>query len=291
MTLPITENVESRKLTEMIRDRKLETTLVRIFTIGNNTTPANDPASAAVLELGPQIGEGYPGGADLVVNQRTYDQIPPDAIRLTCTYGPPDRGKADPSEVEYELDLGTESQHIERAYGQTHFPSSEDGVGRLIGVEGDKIAGCDILVPVEMYREVRNRRSIDQAFVDLIRNTRGRVNSAAWKGYAAREVFFRGVRLSRRGQGDLRIAYEFAILFNAIETIRTVAGDQSVTKSAWDYLWLQKGQRKSLAGKLEWIIQAAHVARVYDEADFSALGLGDAPWGTSAQVISSLPPL
>jgi hypothetical protein len=277
MPLTITEAANSRTLTESRHDGRVELLLERIYII----TGSDDPASADVLNLGPQPDDPYgDGGLDLYVASRKFEVLKAEggkgAIRLTVTYGPPERLPGDP---EISLGVSSQNQHIERAKSQTSWmlPSQVDTVGFLIGVNGDKIDGVDIKVPFGSYVEKREYETLAPEYYKFLLATAGKINSNPWKLWEAGEVLFEGADVSRKGKGLWAVTYNFSISPQSVETIEAENGIVGpFTKRGWDYMWFQRSKKSNDAQTLvEHKVEMVHVARVYDEADFNAFGLGE----------------
>jgi hypothetical protein len=288
MALTIIESVQSRKQKESRREGLLETTLETIWTIQGS----DDPGSAAVKALGPQPLEVYGDGSlNLVVISRDWEVIPlgssDGAIRLTATYGPPERA-SDPNdqsaeEPEYELDMMAETEHVEKALEQSHYPSTENDCGLVIGVNGDKVDGVDIYVPKGTYRQTKFVNRLSAAYINAIKAARAHVNGATWRGWEANTVLFLGAKASRRGRhGIWKLQFEFALSDNTNQSIVTGPPETPVTqppfvKPGWHYMWMSRAENTDAGGtKVQSWIRGAHVARVYPTADFATLGLGTA---------------
>ena len=100
----------------------------------------------------------------------------------------------------------------------------------------------------------------------------GKVNNAAFRGFAAGEVLFLGAQGSKTGTGDWSISYRFAASPNVANL---TVGDITVTeKRGWDYLWVSYADSKDdTAKRLVKKPVAAYVEQVYGYADFSLLGI------------------
>ena len=100
----------------------------------------------------------------------------------------------------------------------------------------------------------------------------GRVNSAAFKGFAAGEVLFGGAAGTKRGEDDWEIAFRFAA--NPNRTGITIGDIAGINKWGWEYLWVRYADEVDAGAKM--LIKkpvGAYVEKVYDEGDFSGLGI------------------
>ncbi|KAA0215760.1 MAG: hypothetical protein DYG94_06340 [Leptolyngbya sp. PLA3] len=103
----------------------------------------------------------------------------------------------------------------------------------------------------------------------------GKVNSNSWKGFNAGEVLFLGASGSRRGtsaDADWEITFRFAASANALGI--SVGPISGISKKGWEYLWVRYADAEDAGSNA--IVKrpvAAYVERVYDEGNFSALGI------------------
>jgi len=101
----------------------------------------------------------------------------------------------------------------------------------------------------------------------------GKVNNASWKGFAAGEVLFLGVSGSKRGEDDWEITFRFAASPN--RTNIQIGNITVASKKGWEYLWVRYADVED-GGSNTLVKQpvAVYVEKVYEEGDFSALGIG-----------------
>jgi len=100
---------------------------------------------------------------------------------------------------------------------------------------------------------------------------------ASWRIWAKGELLFLGAAGAKRGEEAVGMTYRFASSKSkAGMTIGDIGG---VDKEGHHYLWVQyEKQEDAGANKLVPRPLAVHVERVYDYADFAALGLTNDPW-------------
>ena len=277
MPLTITELYETFDLTEGRREGRWEEELKRRFIIKGS----DDPTSAVVRKLGPQRGERYAGDGSLTlyVISRSYKILKnggaAGAVELNVTYGPAERlPSPTEAEDEYELSTMAETVHIEEALSQNAYPSDLNGVGRAVGVNGDKIDGVDIYVPKGTYTQTKDRQ-LNAGYLRILQDLTGKVNRSPWKFWQPGEVLFLGANAKRKGDGIWRVQYSFSIQLNAQQSINASSGVLSFFKRGWEYLWFERAKTADGSGTaVEHKIEVAHVAQVYDTREFSLLGLG-----------------
>jgi len=135
----------------------------------------------------------------------------------------------------------------------------------------------DITVPVYQFGETHYLPDsvVTQAYKATLFGLTGKVNSGSWKGFAAGEVLFLGATGSKRGTGpdaDWEITFRFAASPNA--TGISVGPIGGIGKKGWEYLWVRYADQEDAGSQA--IVKrpiAAYVERVYDEGNFSALGI------------------
>jgi len=196
--------------------------------------------------------------------------------------GPPEA--ADPPAQPGDV-LGP-SYSFETSGGTTHITQSLQTISKHgkpgtnppdfkggIGVSADAVEGTDITVPVFRFSETYSIPVplITHAYKLQVFDLTGKVNNAAFKGFALGEVLFLGASGSRRGLEKWEITYQFAASKNAVNL--KVGDIQNINKKGWEYLWVRYGDvedQKVLIKQPE----AAYVERVYDSGNFALLGIG-----------------
>jgi hypothetical protein len=142
-----------------------------------------------------------------------------------------------------------------------------------IGVTKDRIEGCDISVPTGRWSRA-TPVVMTPRFMRTIHDTIGKVNHAAYYGFARGEVLYLGCSGKlRNGLGAVwDVTHSFAISRN--RTGIDVGGGIFVpAKLGWEYLWV--GYKPAIVGNnLLQIPDAAYVEKVYEFADLAVIGIG-----------------
>ncbi len=136
----------------------------------------------------------------------------------------------------------------------------------------------DITVPVYAFSETHFLlvSQVTLAFKGTLFSLTGKVNIAAFRGLAAGECLFLGASGSRRGtdaNDDWEITPRFA--GSPIRTGISVGSIGGIAKKGWEYLWVRYADAEDAASNT--LVKqpiAAYVEKVYEDADFSALGIG-----------------
>lgn len=183
----------------------------------------------------------------------------------------------EPGESSFSFDTGGGTQHTTQSketvnsYG---LPDEEppDFKG-AIGVSNDSVEGTDITIPVYNFTETHYIpvALITQEYKKKLFELTGTVNDAPFKGFEAGEVLFMGASGSQRGKDDWEITYRFAASPNAEDL--TIGDIEEIEKGGWDYLWVRYADAEDENTLVKQPV-AVYVERVYDESDFSLLGIG-----------------
>jgi len=195
-------------------------------------------------------------------------------------YGPKPQGK--PGDVTWQFDIDGPTVHLSHAlkhiqsYAADGAPPDHKGA---IGVTDDReIEGCDIEGKAFQWTET-HWLSFDQftpAYINDLYELRSTVNKDAWRIWQPKEVLFRGVSGSACGEDTVQLTFRFAAEPNRVNLkIGDIAG---IVKKGWEYLWVESKPDEDAAAKtIVMKPKAVHIEEVYEEGDFTKLGLPD-PW-------------
>jgi hypothetical protein len=195
---------------------------------------------------------------------------------VTVRYGI--RPPSEVGESSFAFDTSGGTQHITQSLGTVASYAASGtppDFGGAVGVTHDSVEGVDITIPVYSFSETHY---LDDAFVTpayygTLFNLTGKVNDAAFKGLAAGECLFLGASGSKRGAADWEITYRFAGSPN--RTGLVVGPITGIAKKGWEYMWVRYADSEDTAANA--IVKkpvAVYIEKVYDEGDFSALGIG-----------------
>jgi len=139
-----------------------------------------------------------------------------------------------------------------------------------IGFDGKNVNGVDIDSPVFAFTETHQMddADVDQAYKLAVFALTGRVNNAAFRGFAEGECLFRGAVGSQNNGGDWQITYKFASLPNVAGlTVGTITG---ISKFGWDYMWIAYAEAVDQSTVIK-RPSAVYVEKVYHAGDFTTL--------------------
>jgi len=241
-------------------------------------TADDDEAMAVVENSTPTVYD------DGLVRQSI--QIEPDWVdsesnngqwSVTVRYGV--RPPIEVGESTFSFDTSGGTQHITQSLATVNryaIPgnTAPDFKG-AIGVTLDNVEGVDITVPVYAFSETHylTAEFVTPEYKAILFSLTGKVNDAAFKGFAAGECLFLGASGSKRGAEDWEITYRFAGSPN--RTNMTIGEVTGVNKKGWEYMWVRYRDVDDTNART--IVKrpvAVYIERVYEEGNFAALGIG-----------------
>lgn len=229
-------------------------------------------ARDALLAGSPAVYQG------LVRKSATLSRQTETSWEGTVTYGRLSQKETGQSTFRFETGGATTRVYQSKATVGSYAPpgKSAPNFQGAVNVQDRRVEGVDIIIPEYTFSETHYRAAdaITQAYKITLANLTGKVNNAPFRGFNAGEVLFTGASGSMRSGEDWEITYNFKASPNLSNlTIGDITG---IDKRGWEYLWVLYTEVEDGASKT--IIKrprAVYVERVYDEADFSLLGIGN----------------
>jgi hypothetical protein len=268
MAINVLEKFESRRLQASRDGRASHFTLVLAVTGSMDQLAVKNAANAFAPEV---WGSGFPQLWKQTVEIQCIgtegDGIWEAVVRYD-TSGPEPLSAND----SFEFEIGGGSQHITQAYATTAYPSDLPNNAGAIGVTEDGVQGADIYAPEMTFSETHFYNDFSPTYKRTLFSLRGRVNSSAFKGWAAGEVLFEGVsarRQDNRTTTPWGVTYRFRVSPN--EEV-TVAGN-TFDKFGWDLLDI-RFEEGVVSGNGVRQAVGAYVHRVYLAGNFALLGIG-----------------
>lgn len=264
MTITVKERWDSRAAQSGLRP-----TVELRFTVRGTD---NDVDAHAELEAqAPLIYRG------LVRQDTSIERIAEDAWLGIAVYSPIE--PLEVGSVVLEFDTGGGSVHITQSLSTVASyalpgETAPDFKG-AINATKDSVDGVDIDAPAmkATCRIALLPEDYSDSYVATLSYLAKKVNNAPFKGWAAGEVRFDAGVVTKNGSDKVEIMLSFLISPNA--TGLTVGEITGIDKDGWDYLWVL--YEDSVDADAHWLPKqpvAVYVERVYDRADFSALGIG-----------------
>jgi hypothetical protein len=264
MTIVVEESWDSRQLTEGADATADLTYIIR----------GTDDDLDALDALSTAAPATYNG---LVRQTRSIERISEDIWRGTVHYGRKEPAETGSVTWEFDTTGGTQKITHSKQTVASYAPpgkTAPDFQG-AIGVTKDSVEGVDITVPVFSFslQATLADSVVTPAYRLTLFTLTGKVNSAAFWGFARGEVLFLGASGTKRNKEAWEITYKFAASPNV--TGLSIGPITGISKEGWHYLWVRYAEDEDATAKR--VVQrplAVYVERVYDYGDFSLLGLG-----------------
>jgi hypothetical protein len=250
-----------------------------------------------------------------MVEQYSVEYIGDECFQVTATYtktGADNEEQEAPLRRTRSFDTGGGTQHLTQGYavGQRELDFESEGEGfapilerrfpatgpdqeGAIGVDGDSVAGVDVVVPQLQWTETYDVPStyVTAAYIRSVATLTGTTNTAAFRGFYPGEVLFLGASGNQewdeeKGDGPWSLSFKFTASPNAGPTYNATTGSRTdsvepitvgsitgIEKRGHEYLWVRYEsdvEGTSLLKKPKMV----YVNKVYRDGDFSGLGIG-----------------
>ena len=239
------------------------------------------------------------GGYTFMVESYTVEYQGDESFKVTATYtldgsDLPNDGTAaaDPLRRSRSFDTSGATQHITQA--ESEFVYSASGPtgpdqSNAIGVDGDSVAGVDVVTPSLQWTETYDVPSwyVTASYIKTVASLTGTVNNGQFRTFQPGEVLFVGCNGNQqwdpeKGDGPWTLQYKFVASPNrgvptgatgpALPAI-TIGSISGVIKKGHEYLWVRYEDQvgdNTLLKKPKHV----YVNQVYRETDFTQLGIG-----------------
>ena len=317
MALVWVEDNDSRSATIVRLGKRASSTYQKSYKVFGTTNDVEVHAEANTKISSELAYFQYPGQPNVQLRAESYsvNYLGDDAWQVTVSYektGADDDNQTDPLRRSRSFDTSGGSQHItqsplyddqttavagpdglpivtrtvtgERKYGPTGVMTA-DQFG-AIGVDGDSVAGVDIVVPALSWTETYDVPSayVTAAYIKRTAFMTGTVNSGTFRTFRPGEVLFLGCSGNQdwdadRGDGPWSLSYKFVASPNAGQGETTKAlkvGDiAGIKKRGHEYLWV-KYESSVGVGSADLLKRPkyVYVNEVYPESNFAQLGIG-----------------
>jgi hypothetical protein len=188
--------------------------------------------------------------------------------------GVPPRQQGD-NDYNFEIGGGTThiTQSLETISKTAAAGNAPDNQGS-IGVTADgAVEGCDIETVAYEWSETWyfDPSNVTTIYINALADICKHTNDDTFRGYPAGEVLFRGASGKPKDKDNFAITFKFARSKN--KTNFDVGPITVPSKKGWQYLWVLYRDKVDEHRLIKQPV-AAYVERVYDEADFSSIGIG-----------------
>jgi hypothetical protein len=167
------------------------------------------------------------------------------------------------------------SFNITQGYGVTSYAPSGATAPNFqgaINVNEQGVQGVDIIVPQFEFSMTKTQENgfVSLSYAATLARMTGKVNDAAFESFAAGELLFLGADFSQQSNGSATLTYKFSASPN--RTGITIGSITGIAKKGHEYLWVF--YRPNLSGQLLVRVPVAvYVHKVYEEGDFTTLGI------------------
>jgi hypothetical protein len=299
--MPLTwiEDSDSRSATIVRLGKKASSSYVKSYKVFGTTDDVALHADINAYVSSSLRGWQYPGtSVQLLAESYSVSYLGDDAWQVQINYakdGSDDDDQPDPLKRSRSFDTSGGTQHITQAKGGTvtvsgstttttgterRFPPSAPSMDSAIGVDGDSVAGVDVVVPQLTWTETYDVPStyVTNDYIKTVAALTGTVNNAAFRSFAAGEVLFLGASGSHewdeeKGDGPWSLSYKFVASSNVTnETIGSITG---IDKKGHEYLWVR--YEDAVDGSASVALKRpkyVYINKVYRDGSFASLGIG-----------------
>lgn len=216
-------------------------------------------------------------------NSWTGQYTSDDIFEGELVYGIRQDKRTGESSFRFDTSGGTQKitqalEHI-ASYSGTNFVPEFHGA---INVNGDRVEGCDVAVPVYTWEETHyiDEDLITEAYKRTLFELTATVNDAPFKGFAKGESLFLGASGSKRGADNWEITFKGVGSKNVQDleiAAETTDGGPLIVeeKEGWHYLWHVFEEAEDTTAKhLIKRARFSYVERVYEYGNHALLGIG-----------------
>ncbi len=203
---------------------------------------------------------------------------------VTVTYGAKKNKELEAGDSSWSFDTTGGTKRITQTLEHiSDYQPAGKGVidnNGAIGVnENGDVEGMDVIDYSFKWQEKHNLLLADFSwtYTNILAAVTGKVNRAAFRGYAAGTVLFEGAAGGQSAKDPLllEVTYNFR---HSRDGVNLTAGDiANINKGGHEYLWIQYDTTDDAVGKkLAKQPRQANIEEVYLDDDFSLLGIGAA---------------
>lgn len=249
-----------------------------------------DPEVILNNGLVPAYGAPHPTLANTFVNEVRLEPFE-NRTRLVVSYGPSERNLENSHGEIWEWNFTATQVHItsvDSPAKQIHYPPTFD-CGPAIGLDGDEVHGVDVYRPAATIRVAKRLSTMpSQQVISGYFDRQGKVNNGAFAGWQARELLFNGIQIEPLPYKEARLTFNFLAAKRKPEHVIYLATGEPVAVASldpWDYFWYRHIEKilnvpadpaiPGDTGKAikQNHIESIHLAKVYDDIDFTYFNL------------------
>lgn len=291
--MPLTwiEDGESRSATIARIGRKAQSSYRRSYKVFGTTDDVALHADINARITNTLAYWQYPGVANMQLRADSYSvsYLGDDAWQVAIDYIKEGAESTDPEPLKRARSFDTTgaTQHITQSHAigsgnslafESRYPSTAPNMSGAIGVDDNGVNGVDIVVPQLQWQESYDvpNAYVTNTYMRGLAVLTGTVNAASFRGFNAGEVLFVGCSGSQewddqKGRGPWSLTFRFVASPNV--TNQTIGSISNIAKKGHDYLWVRYETAQSNNTLIKQP-KAVYVNKVYNDGDFSALGIG-----------------
>lgn len=271
MSITVTElAIESRTGEVSVDGRSSTAELVYIV----QGTSISNIAVDAVRSTAPTVFNG------LIRRRFSFEPMSNSAWKVAVSYDSAKRLQV--NEFEYEFDIGTQSQRVTQSKKtEAIFRSPYSGVTTApfykgaINVQEGRVQGVDVEIPTFQWTEtyIFPAEVVTETYKNTLYNLCATKNNAFFRGKAAGEVLFGGCRGRLRNEDEFSISFQFVASPNVANL---QVNGMIINKKGHDFIWFVYADTRDTGTGFNVVKQPvfAYVEKVYEDGDFSLLGIG-----------------
>lgn len=271
MSITVTElALESRTGDVSVDGRSSTAELVYIV----NGTALSNIAVDAVRSTAPTVFNG------LIRRRFAFEPMSNSAYKVTVSYDSAKRLQV--NEFEYEFDIGVQNQRITQSKKtEAIYRAPTSGINLTpsyrgaINVQDGRVQGVDVSIPTYQWTEtyIFPAEVVTETYKNTLYNLTATKNNALFRQKAAGEVLFGGCRGRLRNEDEFSISFQFIASPNVANL--NVNG-MLISKKGHDFVWFVYADARDANNGFSVIKNPvfAYVEKVYEDGDFSLLGIG-----------------
>lgn len=235
------------------------------------------------------------GDYTFMVESYSLEYVGDECFKVTATYtktGADNEEQTNPLRRSRSFDTSGGTIHMTQAKGERAYAATGTAPDqqKAIGVDGDSVAGVDVIVPALQWTETYDVPSayVTAAYIKGVAALTGTVNNAAFRTFQPGEVLFVGCSGNQewdeeKGDGPWSLSYKFTASPNRglvtgatgtpLYPAETIGSITDVVKKGHEYLWVRYEAAVDGSDLLK-RPKYVYVDQVYEETNFEALGIG-----------------
>lgn len=266
------ETADSRETDFDLKGGRKSQTRVAIVT--GYTEP--EEAAQAAVDLPstpfPLVIAASMGKPTMVMVGAKAKPLTPNAWEVVFSYESRGNDGDDPLTWTFSGTTLGKTQQVTQSFATTRYGGSAPDYGSAINVDKDGVKGVEIGIPgLEFQIEKTLAKGVLRlSYVMTLVTMTYKTNVAAFMNFAAGELLFLGAEFRQSSNAEVTVVFKFSASPNRTGlSFGTITG---VAKKGHEYLWIDY-EAWETGGYVVRRPRGVYVERVYEEGDFSLLGI------------------